>query len=165
MHVCLRTLKTEVMHLNPGDPFPAFTLPDHNGRDFDLGLYLGKSPLVIYFYPKNETPGCTREACLFRDKGYDFERYGALIIGISSDSATSHQQFRSHHRLDFPLLSDANGKIRKLLGIKPDFMGLLPARVTFVVDAKGNLVNTFRSQWDVNGHIESALHVLEKLKK
>lgn len=152
------------MHLKSGDRFPSFTLPDDTGQDFDLGLYLGKTPLVIYFYPKNETPGCTKEACLFRDKAPDFERFGAKIIGISGDSVASHGDFRAHHQLNFPLLSDAGGKVRKLLGIKPDLMGLLPARITFVIDSNGMVVNIFRSQWQVNQHIESALSALTELK-
>jgi peroxiredoxin Q/BCP len=124
------------MALIIGDKIPSFTSIDSKGNSFDIKEYIGK-PLVIYFYPKDDTPGCTIQACTFRDKYEDFKALGAEVIGISSDSLKSHQKFASRYKLPFILLSDFDKKIRVQFGVPNDFLGLIPGRATYVIDKKG----------------------------
>ena len=123
-----------------GDKLPFFDRIDQNGNQISSDQFVGKQPLVIFFYPKNFTPGCTAEACSFRDKYADFLAYGAQVIGISSDSEKSHVKFSNSYQLPFPLVSDADKSLQKAFGITPQFFGLLSRRVTFVFDASGALV-------------------------
>jgi peroxiredoxin Q/BCP len=113
-------------------------------------------PVVLYFYPKDDTPGCTKEACTFRDQYQDFEDAGAAVIGVSSDSPESHKKFAAKHRLPFTLLADRGGKVRTLYGV-PATLGLLPGRVTFVIDGGGVVRRVFNSQLDATRHVEEAL--------
>lgn len=149
--------------LKPGDSMPDLTLP---GKDGDVRLrdYLGKQTLVVYFYPKDETPGCTAEACSFRDSYEDFARAGAEVIGISSDSVASHEAFASHHRLPFVLLSDPRGDAQKAFGVTKTF-GLIAGRVTFVIDRGGTIRHAFSSQVRVGKHVNEALEVVRKLEQ
>lgn len=148
------------MSLKVGDTIPHFTAIDTNGNVFDSKNYLGKS-LVIYFYPKDETRVCTEQACSFRDNYEDFKSLGAEVIGISSDSDKSHKKFASKHQLPFILLSDSDKKLRKLFGVPNDLFGLLPGRVTYVVNKNGIIEMVFNS---MSGkiHIEKALEILKK---
>lgn len=139
-----------------GEPAPDFTLPDQNGTLIRLADRLGKGALVIYFYPKDDSPGCTAEACSFRDSHQIFTDAGAEVIGISSDSVESHQGFAGRHRLPYTLLSDEGGKTRKRYGV-PTTLGLLPGRVTYVLDSRGVVRHIFNSQLDFNRHVEEAL--------
>jgi len=116
-----------------GDKAPDFTLPSQAGEQVRLSDRLGERVVVLYFYPKDETPGCTREACAFRDSYEVFTDAGAEVIGVSSDSAESHAAFAGHHKLPFTLLSDEGGRVRKSYGV-PATLGLLPGRVTYVID-------------------------------
>ncbi|QTY27648.1 peroxiredoxin [Flavobacterium sp. CS20] len=145
------------------DKLKAFTAKDQNGDEFDISQYLGKKPLVIYFYPKNFTPGCTKEACSFRDSYQDFKDLGAEVIGISDDSESSHQRFAKKHDLPFTLLSDQDGKLRKQFGVKKSLLGLLPGRETFIFDDKGILIHRFNSM-DAKPHIRKALKVVKEIK-
>ena len=147
--------------MNKGDTLPDFTLNDQNGQSFSIAEIKGKQPLVIYFYPKNFTPGCTKEACSFRDAYVDFKDLGAEVIGISADSDSSHQKFSKRYNLPFILLSDTKNKVRKLFGVKNNLLGLLPGRETFVFDAKGNLIYKFESM-GATKHIEKSLQYLQK---
>ena len=131
--------------LRVGDKAPHFILNNQDGNPVDIDTYLGKQALVIYFYPKNFTPGCTAEACSFRDSFEDFTDDGAMVFGISNDTVASHSRFAKKYRLPFSVLSDTGGKIRKLYEIKSDLMGLLPGRETFVIDAQGVLQMRFNS--------------------
>jgi len=144
-----------------GDKIPEFTSIDGNGNAFDSRNYFGK-PLVIYFYPKDETRVCTEQACSFRDQYEDFKTLGAEVIGISSDSVQSHQKFAANHRLPFILLSDTDKKIRKAFGVPNDFLGLIPGRTTYVADKNGIVQLVFDS---TSGkiHIEKALEMLKTL--
>ena len=108
-----------------GDRIPEFALPDQHGNIIDIKSFLGKQDLVIYFYPKDDTPGCTKEACSFRDQYEDFKELGAEVIGISSDDTDSHKQFAEKYNLNFTLLSDANGQVRKQFGVPTNFFGLV----------------------------------------
>lgn len=124
--------------------------------------FKGKKSVVLYFYPKDDTPGCTVESCTFRDSYEVFKEVGAEVIGISSDSKDSHQKFASKYQLPFLLLSDEGGEIRKLYGV-PSTMGLLPGRVTFVIDKNGIIRQVFSSQFRPKRHIEEALKTLETI--
>lgn len=149
------------MSMEIGDPLPNFKLSDQDGNDFVSADYLGQGPMVIYFYPKNFTPGCTREACGFRDSFEDFTDLGARVIGISSDSLESHQRFANRYRLPFTLLSDSSNQVRRLFGVKKGLMGMLPGRETFIFDTDGNLLYRFDSI-AADPHIRKALKILKK---
>lgn len=148
--------------LKAGNAAPDFELPDQHGNLVRLSQFRGKRAAVVYFYPKDDTSGCTIEACGFRD---DFERFqatGAEIIGISDDSAESHERFASKHKLPFTLLSDKGGRVRKLYAVKKTF-GVIPGRVTFVIDRGGIVRHVFSSQSKPARHIEEALIALALL--
>ena len=119
-----------------GDKAPDFTLPAQDGGNVSLHDFAGQKAVVLYFYPKDNTPGCTKEACSFRDSYEDFKNAGAEVIGVSSDSEKSHQGFAGEHKLPFKLLADKDGRLRKTYGV-PSSMGILPGRVTYVIDKTG----------------------------
>jgi peroxiredoxin Q/BCP len=146
-----------------GSSVPSFTLKDQSGESFSIDSVLGKKKLVIYFYPKDESLGCTRQACLFRDQFDVFAEAGAMIIGISSQSVKSHFEFAQHHRLNFTLLSDEKNKVRKLFGVPGNLFGLLPGRVTYVINKEGKVVYTFNSQARVEKHVDEALRILREI--
>ena len=148
------------MALKVGDTLPNFTAKDTNGTIFDSQNYIGKQSLVIYFYPKDNTPGCTAEACSCRDNYQDFKDLGAEVIGISADSVTSHLKFKSKFKLPFILLSDADKKLRKLFGVENSLI-FLPGRETFVADKNGVILMIFNSM-SSKIHIEKALQILKK---
>ncbi|MDI5950646.1 peroxiredoxin [Flavobacterium yafengii] len=150
------------MGLKVGDTIPNFKAKDANGNDFDSQNIVGKKPLVIYFYPKDNTPGCTAEACSFRDQYEDFKDLGAEVIGISSDSVSSHQQFSEQYKLPFILLSDNDKKIKTLFGVPSGLFGLLPGRVTYVTDKNGVIQMIFDSMLATK-HIPKALQAIQKL--
>ena len=157
--------KNNIMNeIKIGSSIPSFTLPDQNGNLFDINSVLGKKNLVIYFYPKDDSPGCTKEACSFRDQFEVFREADAVIIGISGQSVESHKKFAEKYRLSFTLLSDEGNKIQKLFGVPNDFLGLLPGRVTFVADKKGKVIYIFNSQTQVTKHVDEALRILKELK-
>lgn len=147
-----------------GSTIPAFTLPDQNGNMFNINSVLGKKNLVIYFYPKDDSPGCTAQACAFRDQFEVFSEADAVIIGISSQSVKSHKEFADKHRLSFTLLSDEGNKIRKQFGVPTNLLGLLPGRVTYVADKTGKVLYTFNSQLQTQKHVDEALRILHGLK-
>jgi peroxiredoxin Q/BCP len=144
-----------------GDVAPDFTLPKQDGTKVSLKGLLAKSAVVLYFYPKDDTPGCTAEACSFRDAYEDFKDAGAEVVGVSSDSAGSHRAFADKHRLPFTLVSDEGGKVRKLFGV-PSTLGLLPGRVTYVIDAGGVVRHVFNSQLNAAKHVQEALDALRR---
>lgn len=148
--------------LKVGDTIPRFTAKDTNGNDFDSANAVGQKPLVIYFYPKDNTPGCTAQACSFRDQYEDFKDLGAEVIGISSDSVASHQKFSKQFKLPFILLSDSDKKIRKLFGVPAGMFGLLPGRVTYVTDKNGVIQMIFDSVLATK-HISKALETIKKI--
>ena len=143
-----------------GERAPEFALPDANGKEVSLASFRGR-PVVLYFYPKDDTPGCTKEACTFRDQYQDFQDAGAEVLGVSSDSSESHRKFAERHRLPFMLLADRGGKVRKSYGV-PATLGLLPGRVTFVIDGQGVVRHVFNSQLDATRHVKEALGVLRE---
>lgn len=151
------------MKIKKGSKIPSFTLPDQRGKEVSIDDYVGKSNLVIYFYPKDDTPGCTAEACSFRDQFTVFEDAGAQVFGISSDSVDSHRRFAEKHNLPFTLLSDSEKKVRKAFEVPTDMLGLIPGRVTYIVDKTGVVRHVFNSQFNASKHVEEALKVLEQL--
>ena len=152
------------MKINVGDKAPDFTLPSQMGDNVTLSEYFGKKNIVLYFYPKDETRGCTREACKFRDRYDVFTSLGAEVLGVSSDTLESHKSFATHHGLPFLLLSDEDDKVRELYGV-PSTMGIIPGRVTYIIDKKGIVRHIFSSQFQPEKHIEEALKILEELAK
>jgi peroxiredoxin Q/BCP len=147
-----------------GDKAPDFTLPSQLGDDVTLSEYFGKKNVVLYFYPKDESPGCTREACTFRDSYEELTSLGAEVIGVSSQSVESHKSFATHHGLPFILLSDAGNKVRQLYGV-PSTMGMIPGRVTYIIDKKGLVRHIFSSQTQAEKHVEEAVKTLKELEK
>lgn len=145
-----------------GSKIPSFTLPDQNGNLFNIDSVLGKKKMVIYFYPKDDSQGCTKQACSFRDNFEVFTEADAIIIGISGQSVESHKAFAEKNRLSFTLLSDKGNKIRKLFGVPTNLFGLIPGRVTYVTDKSGKVVYTFNSQLDATKHVEEALRILKE---
>ncbi len=145
-----------------GSNIPEFTLPDQNGNLFDINSVLGKKNIVIYFYPKDDSPGCTAQACSFRDQFEVFTEADAVIIGISGQSVESHKEFAEKHRLSFTLLSDEGNKIRKMFGVKANLLGLVPGRVTYVADKTGKVIYIFNSQSQAVKHVDEALRILKQ---
>jgi peroxiredoxin Q/BCP len=151
------------MALKVGDELPNFVAIDTNGVAFDSSKLIGKQPVVIYFYPKDNTPGCTAQACSFRDNYQIFKDLGAEVIGVSADSVTSHVKFKSKYQLPFILLSDADKKLRKLFGVPNSFI-FLPGRQTYVVDQNGIIQMVFNSVSSTI-HIEKAIQILKNLNQ
>jgi peroxiredoxin Q/BCP len=148
--------------IQAGDKAPDFTLPSQAGDPVRLGDRLGERVVVLYFYPKDETPGCTKEACAFRDSYEVFAEAGAEVIGVSSDSVDKHAAFAGHHELPFTLLSDEGGQVRKSYGV-PSTLGILPGRVTYVIDRTGTVRHVFNSMTNIGRHVNDALDVVKKL--
>lgn len=145
-----------------GDRAPDFELPSHRGEAVRLSDYLGDRVVVLYFYPKDETPGCTAEACAFRDSYEVFTDAGAEVIGVSADSVTSHQRFTAAHNLPFMLVSDTDGELRRRYGVRKQ-LGVIPGRVTYVIDKDGVVRHVFASASNIGGHVDGALEVVRKL--
>lgn len=149
--------------LKKGDKVPKFELKDQNGQLFKVADFIGKKNLVIYFYPKDDTPGCTKEACKFRDDFEVFTDLDAMVIGISGDSPESHTKFIEKYNLPFTLLSDEEDEIRKQFGVQGVFLNIIPGRVTFIVDKKGIIQYHFDSMGNAEQHVDEARKVLEQL--
>jgi len=149
--------------LSIGDTAPSFSLQNQDKHLISLSDYLGKKHLVVYFYPKDETPGCVKEACGFRDSYETFTEAGAEVIGISADSADSHKSFANNRKLPFQLLSDPDLAVSKAFGVEKSGFGLFPGRETFVIDKKGIIRLTFASSLQINKHIHTALSVIKEL--
>jgi peroxiredoxin Q/BCP len=152
------------MTLSIGERAPDFTLPSSSGQPVALSSLLAKGPVVLFFYPKDDTPGCTAEACSFRDSYDQFAAAGATVVGISSDSEESHERFATKHKLQMTLLSDRGGKVRALYGIKPK-LGFIPGRQTIVIDRDGTVRYVFDSQIRMEAHSREALAVVQALSR
>ncbi len=143
-----------------GDKCPNFSLPNQSGEEITLSDFLGKQKLVLFFYPKDDTPGCTKEACEFRDRYSEFLDLGCVVFGISSDSESSHVGFIQKHSLPYSLLADKQKTVRKLFGVPGNLFGLIPGRVTYIIDENGIVIGIFNSQLDPIGHIDAAIKLL-----
>ena len=148
--------------LQSGDRAPLIALQDQNGVERRSDQLAGKS-LVLFFYPKDDTPGCTMEACAFRDSYADLQALGAEVWGVSGDNAGSHQRFASRHNLPYPLLVDQNNQLRRAFGV-PGVLGLLPGRVTYVIDGEGVVHHVFNNLLDGPAHRREALECLKRLQ-
>ena len=148
--------------LKPGDKAPDFKLMNASGEVFHLADKLKEASVVLFFYPKDETPGCVAEACSFRDQYEVFKEQGAEVVGISSDNMDSHQKFARKYNLPFILLSDTGGKIRKVYEV-PKTLGLIPGRTTYVIDQKGIIRYAFNSLTKPLEHVAGALEMLKSL--
>lgn len=148
--------------LKVGDQLPHFGAKDQNGNDFNIESVLGNKVLVIYFYPKDDTPGCTKQACFLRDQYEEFKEIGVEVIGISGDSVPAHRKFASKYDLPFILLSDGDKSLRKLFGVKANLLGLLPGRVTYVVDKKGIIQMVF-DDMNATNHLEKTVEKVKSL--
>lgn len=146
-----------------GDHFPSFTLPDQDGKPFVLDEALGKGAVVLFFYPKDDTAGCTQEVCSFRDANEELLAAGAVVAGISSDDTESHRRFASKHRLPYPLLADVGGKLRRLVGVPRSMFGLVEGRVTYVLDREGIVRHCFDSMIGASKHVVEALNTVRSL--
>lgn len=149
--------------IHVGDKAPDFALPSQSGEQVRLHDRLRERVVVLYFFPKDGTPGCTAEACAFRDSHDVFADAGADVIGVSSDSVDSHSAFAGRHDLPFTLLSDQGGHVRKSYGV-PSVLGLLPGRVTYVVDRQGTVRHVFNSMTRISRHIDEALDMVRQLQ-
>jgi thioredoxin-dependent peroxiredoxin len=149
--------------LRVGDSAPDFTLPDQQGRPVHLAEYLGKGPIVVYFYPKDYSTGCTAEACAFRDSYTVFAEAGAEVMGISSDSIESHRRFAEERHLPFLLLCDEHSRVRRLYRVSPT-LGFIPGRVTYVLDQAGIIRHIFSSQINATQHVKEALATISTLR-
>jgi peroxiredoxin Q/BCP len=150
------------MSIKIGDTAPDFSLPDKSGSTVNLKDFIGKKAVVLYFYPKDDTPGCTVESCAFRDQYEVFRAAGAEVIGVSGDSPESHQKFASKYNFPFILLSDKGDQVRKQYGATTAF-GFIPGRVTYVIDQAGVVQYVFDSMLNFKGHVEEAIKTLQKL--
>ena len=152
------------VRLSEGSTMPSFALPDANGNITTSQSLLEQGPLVVFFYPKDETRICTLQACMFRDHYADFGDAGAQVVGISDDSPSSHHGFRANHELPFTLLSDHKGATRRAFGVR-NTLAVLRGRETFVIDRDGIVRSRFRSASDYEGHVISALNVVRRLRR
>lgn len=148
--------------VNVGDPLPLLRLQDQRGNWFETESLKGKKNLVLFFYPKDHTAGCTAEACSFRDEHESFVDLDTEVVGISADDIRSHQSFITKYRLPYLLLSDPDRAARKTLGV-PRSLGILDGRVTYVVDKQGLVRHIFSGLLQTDKHIREALQALRKL--
>ena len=147
--------------INVGEKAPDFSLPNQRGETVSLRDFAGKI-VVLYFYPKDMSYGCTKEACAFRDSYEQFKEVGAEVVGISSQSVESHTIFSTTYALPFTLLSDEGGKVRNLYGV-PATLRLIPGRVTFIIDKQGVVRHAFNSQFNPEMHVQEALRIIRSL--
>ena len=139
-----------------GDTAPTFTAPLQDGGTFDSATLLGRKWLVLFFYPKDNTPVCTREACAFRDSYEAFVAAGAEVVGVSSDSAATHARFAEKHRLPFPIVADTDRRLRRLFGVVNP-LGVIPGRVTYVLDREGVVRLVYAALFASDAHVKQAL--------
>lgn len=149
--------------VNVGEEAPDFNLPNQDGEKVSLSSFRGEKNVVLFFYPKDFSPGCTAQACHFRDQYEDFTDLGAEVVGVSDDTVESHKQFLDEYLLPFQLLSDEGGRVRKGYGSTKGF-GFLPGRYTFIIDKDGVVRHIFTSEIDMKKHIDEALRILRKLE-
>ena len=148
-----------------GDKVPCFSLPDQNGNTVNIMNFIGKKNLVIFFYPRDGSYGCTLEACYFRDLSQTFEEVRAVVLGISGQSVESHKEFSDLYHLDYPILSDEGNRVRRLFGVSSNIFGLIPGRATYVANMEGRIVYILNSLSEPKRHVDEALKICLLLKK
>ena len=147
--------------LGLGDNCPIFSLKNQKRELVDMKNVIGEKYVLIYFYPKDETYGCTQQACSFRDAYEEFLEYNCQVFGISSDGTNSHANFSNKHNLNFDILSDENNSVRDMFGVPTNLFGLVKGRVTYLIDKNGKIVWMFNSQVQAKKHIDNALEFLK----
>jgi peroxiredoxin Q/BCP len=147
-----------------GEQCPDFSALNQYGERINSHDYIGKRKTVIFFYPKDFTPGCTKEVCEFRDDYNEFSELNCEIVGISSDSRKSHLDFSKRYKLNYHLLSDSKNTIRKLFQVPRNLFGLIPGRVTYIIEKNGTIIGIYNSLSNSTSHISSALECLKKHK-
>ena len=147
-----------------GDSVPHFKLMNQSGKWIDIKSYIG-NPMIIYFYPKDDTPGCTKESCSFRDSKTDFDELDAVIIGISADDQESHAKFKDKYNLTYTLLCDTNKVARKMFGVPSTLLGMIPGRVTYIFNKNGECIHIINSQMNPEKHINESLEMIKKHMK
>lgn len=157
----ISTTNDKNMEIKVGDIIPGIVLKNQNGQVFNLKKETTGKNVVLFFYPKDDTQGCTKQACSFRDQYEDFAAANAVVIGISGQSVESHKKFAEKNRLSYTLLSDEGNKTRKKFGVPTNLFGLLPGRVTYVIDKQGKVIYIFNSQTRIDDHITKTLEVLK----
>jgi thioredoxin-dependent peroxiredoxin len=155
--------RNEETMLEVGSKAPDFTLADQNGTPVRLTERTAKHVVVLFFYPKDNSAGCTVEACAFRDSYEDFQDAGAEVIGVSSGTIEDKQKFIRNNRLPFTLLNDPDGSVESLYGIEKGFLGLMPGRITYVIDREGVIRHKFESRINMDAHVTEALKVVKSL--
>ena len=150
--------------LKIGDDAPDFTSRSYSGGTISLADFRDRQTLVLFFYPQDNTPACTQEACAFRDSYEAFTQAGAAVVGVSSDSEARHQEFAAKHRLPFPLISDPQQALRKTFGV-PATLWVIPGRVTYVIDKQGIIRHIFNSQLQTDRHVSEALEIVRTIEK
>jgi peroxiredoxin Q/BCP len=158
-----QSCRAQGKHLGVGDAIPVFSLRDQNDSLFNISDYLGKKILVLFFYPKDESSVCTKEACSFRDQYDQFIKAGAMVVGLNAGTVESHRNFIQKHKLPFTLLSDPENKVLKMFGVKSKFF--ISGRETFVVDLNGKIVFTYDSFTNGPAHEKEALQFIDNMKK
>jgi peroxiredoxin Q/BCP len=146
-----------------GERVPSFELPDQDGTMVRFDDVRGWGPIVLFFYPKDETPTCTAEACSFRDANADFTAAGATVFGISSDDVASHKRFADRHKLPYRLLADVGGVVRKRLGVPRGMLGLMDGRVTYILDSDGVVRHLHEATLQAQAHVDQAIAMVKKL--
>ena len=157
-----RSAKAGEDTLKIGSPAPDFSRQTADGKTFSLKDLQGKRAVVLFFYPKDETSVCTKEACTFRDSYQKFQELGAEVVGVSGDDKESHEHFAANHHLQYQLISDSDGSLRKLYRVQ-NSMGLIPGRVTFVIDKEGTIRMIFNNMMDGPRHVKEALDTLQSI--
>ncbi|MDX2194788.1 MAG: peroxiredoxin [Cytophagales bacterium] len=132
--------------LQEGDKAPFFTLFDQNNQVFDASRHIGKHPVVLFFYPRDDSPGCTKEVCSFRDKYEDYQKIGTVVVGINPGSIMSHKKFSDKHKLQYSLLSDSKNDVADLFGVETSLLGYIVSRVTFVINKEGIIEKIIKEQ-------------------
>jgi len=149
--------------ISEGERAPAFSGVTADGKTVSLDDFRGKRPLILYFYPRDNTPGCTKEACSFRDHAGEIEEAGGAIVGVSMDSQDAHRKFIADFQLNFPLLSDRDATICKAFGVARLGGWFPPKRVTFVIDREGIVRRVIQSEFGIAKHVDEALETLRTL--
>ena len=151
------------MSISIGDTCPDFSLKNQNGEMININDYIGSKHVIIYFYPKDNTPGCTKEACSFRDAMQELNTLDCAVFGISADSVASHKKFADQFRLSFNLLSDVGNTVRKSFKVPANLFGLIPGRVTYIVNKEGKIVHIINNQMNPDKHIEETIKTITSL--
>jgi len=153
------------MSISIGDTCPNFSLKNQNDELININDFIGAKHIVIYFYPKDNTPGCTKEACSFRDAMQELNNLDCEVFGISADSVASHKKFADQFRLTFHLLSDVGNEVRKSFKVPANLFGLIPGRVTYIVNKEGKVAHVINSQTDPDKHIKETIEFVSNLPR